>query len=97
MSLIGSAMGSLMPGTSQARLLLRTFWFCWLGEPCMFWSTMDGFAYCVLPPGGRQITLAAMPPSETDLMVSLEPPGGSPTGAPTGPVVYAGKLRHLRP
>lgn len=25
--------------------------------------------------------------------VSLEPPGGSPTGAPTGPVLYAGKLQ----
>jgi anti-sigma-K factor RskA len=26
------------------------------------------------------------------LAVSLEPPGGSPTGAPTGPVLYAGRL-----
>jgi len=26
------------------------------------------------------------------LAVSIEPPGGSPTGVPTGPVVYAGKL-----
>jgi anti-sigma-K factor RskA len=26
------------------------------------------------------------------LAVSVEPPGGSPTGVPTGPVVYAGKL-----
>jgi anti-sigma-K factor RskA len=26
------------------------------------------------------------------LAVSLEPPGGSPTGAPTGPVLWAGKL-----
>jgi anti-sigma-K factor RskA len=31
---------------------------------------------------------------DTDaLAVSLEPPGGSPTGAPTGPVLWAGKLR----
>lgn len=28
----------------------------------------------------------------TALAVSLEPPGGSPTGAPTGPVLYVGKL-----
>jgi anti-sigma-K factor RskA len=28
----------------------------------------------------------------TQLLVSQEPPGGSPTKAPTGPVVYAGKL-----
>ncbi|MBL8287103.1 MAG: anti-sigma factor [Rubrivivax sp.] len=27
------------------------------------------------------------------LAVSVEPPGGSPTGAPTGPVVFAGQLR----
>ena len=27
------------------------------------------------------------------LAVSVEPPGGSTTGAPTGPVVYAGKLQ----
>jgi anti-sigma-K factor RskA len=27
--------------------------------------------------------------------VSVEPPGGSPTGQPTGPVVYVGKLRAL--
>lgn len=27
------------------------------------------------------------------LAVSIEPPGGSPTGAPTGPVLYAGKLQ----
>jgi anti-sigma-K factor RskA len=27
------------------------------------------------------------------LAVSVEPPGGSPTGTPTGPVVYAGALR----
>jgi anti-sigma-K factor RskA len=24
--------------------------------------------------------------------VSLEPPGGSPTGAPTGPVLFVGRL-----
>jgi anti-sigma-K factor RskA len=27
------------------------------------------------------------------LAVSVEPPGGSPTGTPTGPVVYAGRLQ----
>jgi anti-sigma-K factor RskA len=27
------------------------------------------------------------------LAVSVEPPGGSPTGAPTGPVVFAGQLQ----
>ena len=29
------------------------------------------------------------------LAVSLEPPGGSPTGQPTGPVIAVGKLTKL--
>jgi anti-sigma-K factor RskA len=29
--------------------------------------------------------------------VSLEPQGGSPTGAPTGPVLYSGKLVQATP
>jgi anti-sigma-K factor RskA len=33
--------------------------------------------------------------SEAILAVSLEPPGGSPTGQPTGPVIANGKLATL--
>ena len=33
------------------------------------------------------------PRNTAALAVSVEPPGGSPTGAPTGPVIYAGKLQ----
>jgi anti-sigma-K factor RskA len=33
-----------------------------------------------------------LPAGTAALAVSLEPPGGSPTGAPTGPVLYVGKL-----
>ena len=29
------------------------------------------------------------------LAVSLEPAGGSPTGAPTGPVLYSGKVERF--
>jgi anti-sigma-K factor RskA len=29
---------------------------------------------------------------ETALAVSIEPEGGSPTGVPTGPIVYSGRL-----
>jgi anti-sigma-K factor RskA len=29
--------------------------------------------------------------------ISLEPEGGSPTGAPTGPVLYTGKLIQTTP
>lgn len=44
----------------------------------------------VLPPGRIPATL--LKGGTSALAVSVEPPGGSPTGVPTGPVVYAGKL-----
>ncbi len=50
---------------------------------------------------GRPVTLTVPPELQarltTDavLAVSLEPPGGSPTGAPTGPVIANGKLTSL--
>jgi anti-sigma-K factor RskA len=47
----------------------------------------------VLPPSGRQ--LAAQLGPNTQLLVSLEPKGGSPTGQPTGPVLYAGWLTSI--
>jgi len=39
--------------------------------------------------------LAALAKSSVVLAVSLEPPGGSPTGLPTGPVIGSGKLTSL--
>ena len=39
--------------------------------------------------------LAAFDPqiiNEVTYAVTVEPPGGSPTGVATGPIVYAGKL-----
>jgi anti-sigma-K factor RskA len=44
----------------------------------------------VLSPAGRQ--LASRLSENTRLLVSLEPKGGSPTGQPTGPVLYGGSL-----
>jgi anti-sigma-K factor RskA len=41
----------------------------------------------VLPAAARTGDLAG-----ATLAVSVEPPGGSKTGAPTGPVIYSGKL-----
>jgi anti-sigma-K factor RskA len=49
----------------------------------------------VLPPSGRQ--LVAELTSNTQLLVSLEPKGGSPTGQPTGPVLYGGSLVTMQP
>ena len=54
----------------------------------------------VIPPGAIvQVPLAA-PADESltnipALAVSLEPPGGSPTGAPTGPVLYSGSIERM--
>lgn len=39
--------------------------------------------------------LAALAKNDAVLAVSLEPPGGSPTGLPTGPVIATGKLTSL--
>ena len=46
-------------------------------------------------PGGSGATVALRGQVLADadtLAVSVEPPGGSPTGAPTGPILYAGKF-----
>src|SRR5262249_45890961 len=54
-----------------------------------------------LIPPGQPIRLS-IPPDlagrltpDAGLAVSLEPPGGSPTGQPTGPVIASGKLTGL--
>jgi anti-sigma-K factor RskA len=38
------------------------------------------------------IDASALPPTGGVLAISLEPAGGSPTGAPTGPVLFQGKV-----
>lgn len=45
----------------------------------------------VVPATGR-VKMPAIVPAGTLLLVSSEPQGGSPTGAPTGPVVYKGRM-----
>ena len=42
-------------------------------------------------PAPPDVALANVPA----LAVSLEPAGGSPTGAPTGPVLYTGKVERF--
>ena len=62
-----------------------------------FWALPQGEtkprSLGVLPPSGRQLTAQLAP--GTQLMVSLEPKGGSPTGQPTGPVLYGGWLTNI--
>jgi anti-sigma-K factor RskA len=45
---------------------------------------------------GRQVTLATLPPPATVLSLTVEPAGGSPTGAPTGPIAFTGTLRRTQ-
>jgi anti-sigma-K factor RskA len=42
--------------------------------------------------GHVSVPKASIPKNGVVFAVSLEPPGGSPTGAPTGPVLYQGKV-----
>ncbi len=64
------------------------------GRDLQLWSLPDGAtvpaSLGVLPADGKQVQ--ASPAAGGQLLVSLEPAGGSPTGAPTGPVVYSGRL-----
>jgi anti-sigma-K factor RskA len=47
----------------------------------------------VIANGGGVVTLRGRVLAGTDtLAVTLEPLGGSPSGTPTGPIVYAGKF-----
>jgi anti-sigma-K factor RskA len=47
----------------------------------------------VIPNNGGAVALRGRVLAGADtLAVTIEPPGGSPTGAPTGPIVYAGKF-----
>lgn len=52
----------------------------------------------LLQPGRTELPLATAQPLQVAgaaLAVSLEPAGGSPTGQPTGPVLYSGPLQPL--
>lgn len=52
-------------------------------------------------PGGALVRVPLAAPADESLTnipalaVSLEPPGGSPTGAPTGPVLYSGSIERM--
>lgn len=68
------------------------------GRSLELWSIVGGDAphsLGTLGIGATRIPVASADRRRLDgatLAVSVEPPGGSPTGGPTGPVVYSGKL-----
>ena len=67
------------------------------GRVLELWSVAQGGAPRSLGVLGSGVTRNAVPGDRglaegVTLAVSVEPPGGSPTGSPTGPVVYSGRL-----
>jgi anti-sigma-K factor RskA len=42
--------------------------------------------------GATAVRRASLPAGTDHLAISVEPPGGSPTGSPTGPVLFVGRL-----
>lgn len=72
-----------------------------VGRAFELWAIAPGAAQPqalgVVPANGV-LRLAIVPPAVragATLAISVEPPGGSPTGKPTGPVVFVGAVRAL--
>ena len=69
------------------------------GRDLELWSLPAGAAVPrplgVLPAGGVRLAAGTIPAGGGQILVSLEPKGGSPTGLPTGPVLYGGAVSRL--
>lgn len=65
------------------------------GNSLELWGLPEGAAmpvsFGVLPTTGR-LRVKAVVPIGSQLLVSSEPIGGSPSGQPTGPVIYRGRM-----
>ena len=66
------------------------------GRDLELWSLRQGEkvpqALGVMQPTGTRLAAGALPPGALQLLISLEPKGGSPTGLPTGPVLWGAFL-----
>jgi anti-sigma-K factor RskA len=71
------------------------------GRDLQLWALPKGatrpISLGVLPAGGTLIRPADRPLADEQLLVSDEPAGGSPTGLPTGTVLYGGTLSPVSP
>ncbi len=69
------------------------------GRDLELWALPEGakapVSLGVLPAIGRNLPARTILQGPVQLLVSLEPAGGSPTGQPTGPVLYGGALKRL--
>ncbi len=66
------------------------------GRDLELWSLAEGAhvprPLGVLPSGGVRLPVDRLPAGRAQILVSLEPAGGSPTGLPTGPVLYGAAI-----
>lgn len=71
------------------------------GRSFQLWSLPQGattpVSLGVLPPGEHVVTPPERPAANGQLLVSDEPAGGSTTGAPTGAVLFGGRLVPVSP
>lgn len=69
------------------------------GKDLELWALPFGskrpVAMGVLPSIGRRVVPGETIGPDTQILISLEPQGGSPTGQPTGPVLYGGSLARM--
>ncbi len=69
------------------------------GKDLELWALPQGatrpVSLGVLPAIGRTLQPNSLVRASTQLLISLEPQGGSPTGQPTGPVLYAGTITRV--
>ncbi len=72
-----------------------------VGRSYQLWGLPQGATTPVslglLPPGQRVVTPPDRASAQEQLLVSDEPTGGSPTGAPTGAVLFGGRLVSVNP
>lgn len=69
------------------------------GKDLELWALPSGskqpVAMGVLPTIGRRVVPQETIGTDTQILISLEPQGGSPTGQPTGQVLYGGTLARM--
>lgn len=70
------------------------------GRDLELWSLVTGATVPhpigLLPVAGLRLTADRLPSGPAQILVSLEPRGGSPTGLPTGPILYGAPLSPRR-
>lgn len=66
------------------------------GHDLQLWSLRQGektpHSLGVMPASGMRLAANQVPAGSGQILISLEPKGGSPTGLPTGPVLYGATL-----